>query len=204
MPKSTSTTAGTVLVADDDEGIRVLLADALDAEGCMVIAAERGDAALELARRYRPDAALLDIAMPGLSGYELCHRLRDELGESISIILISGERTEGIDRIAGLLLGADDFVVKPFELNELIARVRRLLERARRPPEIERLTAREVEVLTLLARGFAQDDVADKLVISSKTVATHIQHVLVKLRVHSRAQAVAAAYRYGLLSDLQQ
>jgi DNA-binding NarL/FixJ family response regulator len=85
-----------------------------------------------------------------------------------------------------------------------MARVRRLLERARRPPELERLTAREVEVLTLLAQGFGQDQVAEKLVISSKTVATHIQHVLVKLRVHSRAQAVAAAYRYGLLSDLQQ
>jgi DNA-binding NarL/FixJ family response regulator len=195
---------GTVLVADDDEAIRILLADALDSVGCTVIVAERGDAALELARRYRPDAALLDIAMPGLSGYELCPLLRDEFGESIAIVLISGMRTEGIDRIAGLLLGADDFIVKPFELNELMARVRRLLERARRPPELERLTAREVEVLTLLAQGFGQDEVAEKLVISSKTVATHIQHVLVKLRVHSRAQAVAAAYRYGLLSDSQQ
>jgi two-component system OmpR family response regulator len=195
---------GTVLVADDDEPMRILLADALDGIGCTVIAAERGDAALELARRYRPDAALLDVAMPGLSGYELCPLLRDELGESIAIVLVSGVRTEGIDRIAGLLLGADDFVVKPFDLNELMARVRRLLERSRRPPEMERLTAREVEVLTLLAEGFGQDEVAEKLVISSKTVATHIQHVLVKLRVHSRAQAVAAAYRYGLLGDTRQ
>jgi two-component system OmpR family response regulator len=195
---------GTVLVADDDEPTRILLADALDGIGCTVIVAERGDAALELARRYRPDAALLDVVMPGLSGYELCPLLRDELGESVAIVLVSGVRTEGIDRIAGLLLGADDFVVKPFELNELMARVRRLLERSRRPPELERLTAREVEVLTLLAEGFGQDDVAEKLVISTKTVATHIQHVLVKLRVHSRAQAVAAAYRYGLLGDAQQ
>jgi DNA-binding NarL/FixJ family response regulator len=138
--------------------------------------------------------------MPGLSGYELCHRLREELGEAISIILISGVRTDGLDRIAGLLLGADDYVVKPFDPNELMARVRRLLERAHRPPETERLTPRELEVLTLLAQGFGQDDVATRLVISPKTVATHIQHVLEKLRVHSRAQAVAAAYRYGLLS----
>jgi DNA-binding NarL/FixJ family response regulator len=192
--------AGTVLVADDDEPMRVLLADALDAEGCTVVAAEHGDAALDLARRYRPEVALLDVAMPGLSGYELCHRLRDEFGESMSIILISGFRTDAIDRIAGLLLGADDYVTKPFEPNELIARVRRLLERARRPPDTERLTARELEVLTLLAQGFGQDEVAARLVISPKTVATHIQHVLEKLRVHSRAQAVAAAYRYGLLS----
>lgn len=195
---------GTVLVADDDEPTRILLADALDGIGCTVIVAERGDAALELARRYRPDAALLDVVMPGLSGYELCPLLRDEFGESLAIVLVSGVRTEGIDRIAGLLLGADDFVVKPFDLNELLARVRRLLERSRRPPEMERLTAREVEVLTLLAQGFGQDDVAEKLVISAKTVGTHIQHVLVKLRVHSRAQAVAAAYRYGLLGDPQQ
>src|SRR5882757_9765991 len=122
MTRPSATTRATVLVADD-------------AEGCAVVAAERGDAALQLARRYRPDAALIDVAMAGLSGYELCHRLREEFGESISIILISGVRTEGLDRIAGLLLGADDYVVKPFEPNELMARVRRLLERAHRPPE---------------------------------------------------------------------
>jgi two-component system nitrate/nitrite response regulator NarL len=192
---------GTVLIADDDEAIRALLATALDAEGCTVVAAERGDAVPPLARRFRPDAVILDVAMPGLSGYEVCHRLREEFGEGISIVLLSGFRTDGIDRVAGLLLGADDYVVKPFDPNELVARVRRLLERSRRPPEMERLTARELEVLTLLARGFAQDEIASRLVISPKTAATHLQHILEKLRVHSRAQAVAAAFRYGLLAN---
>jgi DNA-binding NarL/FixJ family response regulator len=192
---------GTVLIADDDEPIRLLLATALDAEGCTVVTAERGDAVVPLVRRFRPDAVVLDVAMPGLSGYEVCHRLREEFGEGLSIVLLSGFRTDGIDRVAGLLLGADDYVVKPFDPNELIARVRRLVERSRRPPEMERLTARELEVLTLLARGFAQNQIASRLVISPKTVATHLQHILEKLRVHSRAQAVAAAFRYGLLID---
>jgi DNA-binding NarL/FixJ family response regulator len=192
---------GTVLIADDDAATRELLATALDAEDCTIVVAERGDAVPPLVRRFRPDAVILDVAMPGLSGYELCHRLRDEFGEALSIVLVSGFRTEGIDRVAGLLLGADDYVVKPFDPNELVARVRRLLERARRPPDMERLTARELEVLTLLSRGFAQDEIASRLVISPKTVATHLQHVLEKLRVHSRAQAVAAAFRYGLLAN---
>jgi DNA-binding NarL/FixJ family response regulator len=188
-----------VLIADDDDRIRSLLTEVFDAEGYAVLAAATGDAALALALRQPPTAAVLDVAMPGLSGYEVCHRLRAELGADLGIVLISGVRMESYDRIAGLLLGADDFLVKPFDPGELVARLRRLLERVPSVPSFHQLTPRELEILTLMAEGYAQRDIAARLVISPKTAASHIQHIIEKLGVHSRAQAVAMAYRYGVI-----
>jgi DNA-binding NarL/FixJ family response regulator len=200
MPRRNAVQSHVVLVADDDERIRTLLAEVLDLEGYAVLMAARGDAALLLAERQPPAAAILDVAMPGLSGYEVCHRLRRDLGSAVAIVMISGVRMESYDRVAALLLGADDFLVKPFDPNELLARLRRLLERAPSSPAFHQLTPRELEVLTLMAEGYDQRDIAAKLVISEKTTASHIQHVIEKLGVHSRAQAVAGAYRYGLIS----
>jgi DNA-binding NarL/FixJ family response regulator len=189
-----------VLVADDDEGVRTLLAEVLDAEGYDVLLAAGGDAALALARKQPPAAAVLDVSMPGLSGWEVCHRLRHDHGDAIGIVMVSGVRTESYDRVAGLLLGADDYLVKPFDPSELMVRIRRLLERAPRVPPFHQLTPRELEVLTLMAEGYDQREIASRLVISPKTAASHIQHIIEKLGVHSRAQAVAGAYRYGLIA----
>jgi DNA-binding NarL/FixJ family response regulator len=189
-----------VLVADDDEAVRTLLADILDAEGYEVLLAARGDAALMLAGRQPPAAAVLDVAMPGLSGYEVCHRLRRDLASAVAIMMVSGVRTESYDRVAALLLGADDFLVKPFDPNELLARLGRLLARVPHAPAFHELTPRELEVLTLMAEGFDQREIAARLTISPKTTASHMQHIIEKLDVHSRAQAVAKAYRYGLIS----
>jgi DNA-binding NarL/FixJ family response regulator len=114
------------------------------------------------------------------------------------------------DRVAGLLIGADDYIVKPFDPDELLARVRRLLLRSSRSANgtdrrrghsdaLAALTPREREVLGLLARGSDQEEIAASLFISPKTVATHIQRLLAKLGVHSRAQAVAFAHQEQLL-----
>ena len=126
------------------------------------------------------------------------------------MILVSGERTTPLDCVAGLQLGADDYVIKPFDSGELLARVRRSLSRRQRrgngngngahsPNGEPSLSPREREILTLLAEGKTQTQIAAALVISPKTVATHIQHLLAKLGVNSRAQAFAAAYRRGLV-----
>src|SRR5262249_57483285 len=110
-----------------------------------------------------------------------------------------GERMEPLDRTAGLLLGGDDYLVKPVDPGEFVARIRRLVDpqgiEAGATNGLESLTKRENEVLELLAQGHPQDEIARELVISPKTVATHIQRILGKLEVRSRAQAVAVALR---------
>jgi two-component system, NarL family, nitrate/nitrite response regulator NarL len=148
---------------------------------------------------------LAEVNLPEVSGYEVCHELHDRYGDEIPVIFLSADRTEPYDRVAGLLLGAVDYITKPFDSDELLARVRSALRRT--PAEAKRgpagapwssLTARELEVLGLLSHGLNQTEIAARLVISSKTVGTHIQRVLTKLGVHSRAQAVAHAHEHGL------
>jgi DNA-binding NarL/FixJ family response regulator len=192
---------GSILVVDDDPGSRLLMSSLLAQAGFSTAEARTGEEAVEWTRRSRPDLVLLDVRLPGLSGYEICRQLRDEFRDEVEIIFVSGERTEALDRAAGLLVGADDYVVKPFSPDELLARVRARIGRSRRAAVSNGavLTRRELQVLRLLADGLGQKEIAAELVISSKTVGAHIQHILGKLEVHSRAQAVAQAYRQGLL-----
>ena len=191
----------TVLVVDDDAAQRELISTVLGRAGFSTVDAANGEEAMAAARRHQPRLVVLDVLLPDVSGYEVCHRLRDEFGSTVSIVFLSGERTEGLDRAAGLLVGADDYLVKPFSPDELLARVRVRLPAAPEEPSLPSdLTKRELEVLRLLSDGLSQKEIASSLVISSKTVAAHIQHILGKLGVHSRAQAVAQAYRRGLLN----
>ena len=135
-----------------------------------------------------------------MSGYEVCRCVRDEFGDVVAVLFVSAERTEWFDRVAGLLIGADDYLVKPFVSDELLARVRALLRRARQTAGDRELTGRELEVLRLLAEGLDLDEIARALVISPTTVRKHIEHILGKLGVHTRAQAVALAYRERLIA----
>jgi DNA-binding NarL/FixJ family response regulator len=196
----------TILIVDDDANYRAMVSSILQRVGYGTREASSGEEALSSARNERPSCVLLDVLLPGVTGYAVCHELRDEYGEALPIIFVTGERTEPGDRVAGLLLGADDYVVKPFDPDELLARVRRLLIRSGRAPSVNGkprrngfgLTDREREILMLLADGSRQKTIAAELVLSQKTVATHIQRILAKLDVHSRAEAVAVAHREGL------
>jgi DNA-binding response OmpR family regulator len=186
---------GRVLVVDDDPVICDLVAATLTEHGFPTRRASDAREALYLIDREIPDVIVLDVHLPDISGYQVCRRLRDDHGDSVGIILISGERKESMDRAAGLLLGADDYMVKPFVLDELLARVQRLAKRSRPIARtvVAGLTRRELEILRLLACGMDHMEIARDLVITSKTVEKHIEHILLKLGVHSRAQAVALA-----------
>ena len=195
-----------VLLADEDTEARAELARLLESAGYGVVQAQRGDEAIALARARRPSLAILEIPLAVLSGYEVCRTLKSERGSDFPVLFLSGERTESYDRVAGLLVGADDYLVKPYAADELLARVR-VLDLRSRPtigPPRSNLTPREAEVLRFLVQGLTQREIAERLTISPKTVGTHIEHVLRKLGVHSRMQAVALVFRENGASVLDE
>jgi DNA-binding NarL/FixJ family response regulator len=190
-----------VLIADPDEASRGVLARILRSAGYQVAQAATGDETLAIARSTTPAAVILEVPLSGLSGYEVCHALKTDRGGEVIVIFLSGVRTEPYDRVAGLLLGADDYLIKPYAAGELLARLRNLIRRsrARTVSVSRRLTKRELEVLELLGEGLRHDAIARRLFISPKTVATHVEHILRKFDARSRAEAIAIAYREEIL-----
>jgi two-component system response regulator MprA len=119
--------AATILIAEDDRAVREALERALQFEGYTVHAASNGAEALDLLPEVDPDAIMLDVMMPGIDGLTVCRRIRDK-GMRIPVLMLTA-RHEVSDRVAGLDAGADDYLVKPYALDELLARVRALLRR---------------------------------------------------------------------------
>ncbi|MCA9649897.1 MAG: response regulator transcription factor [Myxococcales bacterium] len=116
-----------VLVVEDDENLRITLADNLEDEGYRVQAADGGRAALELAQRHPPDLVVLDIMLPDLDGYSVCKALR-QAGSTAKILMLTARTLED-DVVQGFDAGADDYLAKPYRLRELLARIRALLRR---------------------------------------------------------------------------
>jgi DNA-binding NarL/FixJ family response regulator len=186
-----------IIVVDNDTEAVSLLSDALHRFGYEVLVVESGEEALVATEEERPELVLLETKLPGTSGYAVCRALKSRYGSSLPVFFVSGDRTEPFDRVAGLLVGADDYLVKPFDPYEVIARLQRFVAPSQERSESAarwNLTKREQEVLGLLAQGHTEAEIAERLHITSKTVATHIQRILSKLRVRSRAQAVALAH----------
>jgi DNA-binding response OmpR family regulator len=123
-----------ILVADDEPTLVATLKFNLERESYSVVTAADGEAALEVARETTPDLVVLDLMMPGLNGLEVCRILRKEMHIPILILTARGDET---DKVAGLELGADDYVTKPFSMRELTARVRALLRRSELAPPPE-------------------------------------------------------------------
>jgi DNA-binding NarL/FixJ family response regulator len=186
-----------ILIVDPEAHVRKFVSEALGREGYPTLQAASGEEALELAQSERPRLVVLEVCLPGICGYQVCRELREAFGDGLSIIFVSGIRTEPFDRVGGLLLGADDYLVKPFAADELLARVGGLIRRsAPLTSEIaSTLTRREQDVLQLLAQGLDQKEIANRLCISPRTVGTHTEHIFVKLGVRNRGQAVALAYQ---------
>ncbi|MGI5273232.1 response regulator [Nonomuraea sp. CA-218870] len=213
-----------VLLADDQTLVRAGFRSILSDEDDLDVVGEAGDgaAAVTLARELRPDVVLMDIRMPGLDGLEATRRIAgDPRLDAVKVIILTTFDLD--DYVYGALrAGAGGFLVKDTEPAELIHAVRvvargdaliapsitrRLISefagRVKRPdpaPELNALTEREREVLTLVAGGLSNDEIAARLVLSPATAKTHVSRIMTKLRARDRAQLVVTAYEAGVIT----
>ncbi len=203
---------GTVLVVDDAPDTLRMLCDALAREGYTVLVARDGQQALDRLAYVVPDAVLLDAVMPGLSGFDTCRQIKaHEAWSHLPVIFMTG-LSETEDIVAGFAAGGVDYVVKPVRIEEVLARLQTHVRNARfalsakesagamDSEESSRvldaaLTPRETEVLSWLAKGKTNRDIADILGMSHRTVNKHLEHIFEKLGVETRAAAAALASR---------
>ncbi|MGW3354307.1 response regulator transcription factor [Streptomyces bungoensis] len=223
-----TTGPGAVLVVDDDAAIRRSLERGLGLNGFAVRTAADGPEALAAIRRTPPDVLVLDVSMPGMSGIEVCARLRAE-GQDLPVLMLSA-LDETADRIAGLQAGGDDYLVKPFALQELVLRLRALLRR--RPPAdrtvlraaglvvdpaartAERegrsleLTRREFELLVVLTRNaglvLTRDQLLDRVWgydfdVRTDTVDTFVSYLRRKLEAAGGARLIHTVRGVGFV-----
>jgi DNA-binding NarL/FixJ family response regulator len=207
-----------VLIADDDPLVRRALRQALEEDGAFTVEAEAeaGATAVELAVALVPDLVLLDVDMPDLDGITATLRIR-RLAPDVRVVMLCTADDEELGML-GLRAGASGFLTKDVTdaaLRRALVGVARgeaavsraltltLVDRLRRAPEratglrpvSSALTAREWQVLDLMAAGASTDGIADELVLSVETVRSHVKHILAKLGAHTRAEAVRAAAR---------
>ena len=189
----TQDTAGLILVVDDDGDFLEIATRILQQAGYATLRAATGADAIEIARRESPQLVLLDVRLGGsLTGHEVCRIMKDELRPEPAILFVSGARTESFDRVGGLLVGADDYITKPFAADELLARVRTLLRRtapaigagtATAAAAARPLTSDELEVVRLLKDGLSPADIARRLEVSPSAAQHQIEQIFEKLGV---------------------
>ncbi len=212
-----------VLIVDDQSLVRAGFRMILEAEEDIDVVGEAADGreAVAEARRLKPDVALMDVRMPEMDGIEATRQLLDG-GSSTKVVMLT---TFDMDEYVydALRAGASGFLLKDVPPEQLVAGIRavasgdallapsvtrRVIEEFVRrppesvrtaPPELEELTPREAEVLQLIARGLSNAEIAGELVVSETTVKTHVAHVLMKLNLRDRVQAVVLAYESGLV-----
>lgn len=151
-----------VLVVEDEASIRKFIAINLERSGFAVLEAETGEKALEMAMACKPEVMVLDVMLPGIDGFEVCAKLRDQMPELIIIMLTA--RGQDIDKITGLEIGADDYMVKPFNPRELTARINTVLRRieSSKMPDDEPLVFKNL-VMDLKSQKFFKDNVEIEL-----------------------------------------
>lgn len=152
-----------VLIAEDDTNIRNGLAEILQAEGYETLTARDGREALTLFRQQGPDFVCLDIMMPGVNGYDVCREIR-KTDTAVPVVFISA-KSEEVDKVLGLELGADDYIMKPFGVREVVARIRAVTRRCFAAPSAKTpgapFTMGDLEVLPAQLRARRGDDLID-------------------------------------------
>lgn len=205
---------GRILIVDDNPKY---LEDALPMYGYEVAVAKDGVKALKILSKEANniDLVLLDVMMPNMNGWDTLKAIRtSEKTKMIPVIMLTAVSEEQ-KIVSGLKIGADDYIVKPFVLPNLLARIEAVLRRSNwnkkeiksvdmsftSDEPIEELTLREKEVLSMVAKGASNHEIAERLFLKEVTVKTHISKILKKLKVSNRTQAVLLAMQMNIISE---
>jgi DNA-binding NarL/FixJ family response regulator len=211
----------TILVAEDDVGTRLSISDYLECSGYSVVSAENGADAIALLDTHQPHLIVTDVSMPLIDGYELVRHVRRRPALRLLPIVFLTGRTETTERVKGYQLGCDVYLAKPFELSELGAVVRNLLDRTQMIETEWRsrqgfeasgeggekpiadidiaLTDREKQVLALLSDGLSNIQIGNHLHLSARTVEKHVSSLLRKTETSNRAELVRFAMEHHLV-----
>lgn len=195
-----------VLLVDDNSKY---LKDALPYYGYEVKTACDGVQALKTLsnKNEKFDIVLLDVMMPNMDGWETLKRIRSSKDtEHLPVIMLTA-LNEDQNMISGLKNGADDYIVKPYILPNLLARMEAVLRRSKRTVEVKKesldiLTAKEKEVLQMVAKGASNKQIADEMFVKEVTVKTHLNSIFKKLKVTNRTQAVLLAMQTNLIGEI--
>lgn len=189
-----------LLLIDDDPNLILLVKDYLEFRGYEVATAENGREALDILETQVPDMIICDVMMPEMDGYAFVARVREESRTSWIPFLFLSAKGQSQDRIKGLRTGADVYMVKPFEPEELVAQVEACLSRVTPPPSTPgtgptiqvpsnvELTPTELKVIQLVAQGLANREIAEKLNVSQRTIESHVSNMLNKTNLHNRTE----------------
>jgi DNA-binding NarL/FixJ family response regulator len=202
----------TILVVDDDPTICLALTDYLERLGYGVIVAYDGQQAWDAVQKYRPHLIVTDIRMPQMDGFELMRQVRKQPAFRLLPVIFLTSKSDTQDRIRGYQMGCDLYLPKPFELDELGAVVRNLLDRsqivraelqlqAQQTADVRLdLTTREQEVLVLLTEGLSNAQIGDRLHLSPRTIEKYVSKLLQKTETHNRAETIRYAFDHHLVS----
>ena len=194
----------TLLLIDDDPNLILLVKDYLEFRGYSVITAENGREALDILNSNNPDMIICDVMMPEMDGYAVVEHVRDNPETEWIPVLFLSAKGQSQDRVKGLNTGADVYMVKPFEPEELVAQVESSLKQASRlirqqvrgasstptisvPFDVE-LTPTELKVVQFVARGMANREIAEELQVSQRTIESHVSNMLGKTGLHNRTE----------------
>jgi len=193
-----------LLLIDDDPNLILLVKDYLEFRGYQVLTAENGREALELLQDSLPDMIICDVMMPEMDGHTLVQQIRKNSRTNWIPVLFLSAKGQSQDRVKGLNIGADVYMVKPFEPEELVAQVESSLKQANRliqqnskgagaktkikvPQNVE-LTPTELKVVQLVAKGMPNREIAQKLNVSQRTIESHVSNMLNKTSLGNRTE----------------
>ncbi|MBD1937653.1 response regulator transcription factor [Microcoleus sp. FACHB-68] len=193
-----------LLLIDDDPNLILLVKDYLEFRGYEVITAENGREALEILEQENPDMIICDVMMPEMDGYAFVQHVRQDPKTNWIPVLFLSAKGQSQDKVKGLNTGADVYMVKPFEPEELVAQVESSLKHTNRlinhqnkagdngpkiqvPFDVE-LTPTELKVVQLVARGMANREIAEVMNVSQRTIESHVSNMLGKTSLHNRTE----------------